>query len=55
MNSQEKELKIILNEGKIETINIFQYGTYIITEDKEIEITANDDKPIIKVIDRENT
>lgn len=53
MNYDEKELMKILNREKVENVSIYKYGIFITTEDKEIEITANDDEPILKIEDKE--
>ncbi len=53
MNEQELKLKRILNEEQVENVRMYQYGFFITTESKEIEITANDDEPIINVNDKQ--
>lgn len=53
MSAMRKELQRILNKKELKSIDVFQYGIFITTENKEIEITAND-KPIVKIIPKEN-
>lgn len=36
-----EEIKEILNDDKIEDVKVYQYGIFIITENKEISIITN--------------
>ena len=54
MRAMRKELQRILNKEEVKSIDVFQYGIFITTENKEIEITANDDESVVKVSPKEN-
>ncbi|MFA1510029.1 hypothetical protein ACDN41_12435 [Priestia aryabhattai] len=53
MSLDEKELKKLLNREKVEEVSILKYGLFITTEDKEIEITADNDEVKVEIKNRE--
>lgn len=53
MNSQEKEIKNVLNEGNIEKVIVRKYATLITTEIKNVEVFSGFDETEVEITERD--